>query len=408
MAETRWYRLAMFALLYFVQGSALAYISTFMKPHLNSYNIDADSIGLLGSLLLVPFILKIFIGLLSDRVSLFGLGYRKPYIVIGLLLAMMAFASAAFVSPGENFTLFAALLILGSFSITLFDSATDGFAIDTVPAEDHDRVQSIMTGSRAFGLVVLSAVFGALAAQGGYPLVFMVVAASVVIPLLWIFPVKEPVQRPEHQTFQWSAFKAFGHKRFLLFAAYAILGTITVLGVNGLITYHLAKTFNAPETMIGNYGTLRGVGAVTGSLVALFFMERLGRRASLFGGLVLISIFAVLIGLAPTTGLILALAFFWGILWGFMDTVGVALAMDLSDPRIAASMFAFMMALFNIGNALSEIATGLTDNIGFTNVFFVLAGVNLLVIPIVYMLFRAAPEIAKRPVIAKSAPISAD
>src|SRR5688500_1955514 len=141
MAQTRWYRLTMFALLYFVQGSALAYISTFMKPHLNSFDIDADSIALLSSLLLVPFILKIFIGVLSDRVSLFGLGYRKPYIVIGLLLAMVAFAAAGTVSPGDNFTLFAILLILGSFSITLFDSATDGFAIDTVPAQDHDTVQ---------------------------------------------------------------------------------------------------------------------------------------------------------------------------------------------------------------------------------------------------------------------------
>src|SRR5436853_7707497 len=86
--RSRWYRLVMFGLLYFVQGAALAYISTFMKPHLNSFNIDADQIALLGSLLLVPFILKIFIGLISDRVNLFGFGHRKPYIVLGLLLAM--------------------------------------------------------------------------------------------------------------------------------------------------------------------------------------------------------------------------------------------------------------------------------------------------------------------------------
>jgi hypothetical protein len=52
--RSRWFRLSMFGLLYFVQGSALAYFRNFQKPYLDRFNIDADLIGLLTSILLVP------------------------------------------------------------------------------------------------------------------------------------------------------------------------------------------------------------------------------------------------------------------------------------------------------------------------------------------------------------------
>src|SRR5439155_9760117 len=99
--------------------------------------------------------------------------------------------------------------------------------------------------------------------------------------------------------------------RFLLFALSAILGTLTLYGVNGLITYHMAKTFHSPETVIGTYGTIRGIGAVVGSLLAFFLLDRIGRRAATYGGLCFVSIFAVAIGLAPNPNVIMALGLFW-------------------------------------------------------------------------------------------------
>lgn len=90
ISHSRSFRLSMFGLLYFVQGSALAYFRNFQKPYLHSLNVAPDVIGLLASILLLPFILKIFIGMLSDKVSLFRLGHRQPYIILGLLLAALA------------------------------------------------------------------------------------------------------------------------------------------------------------------------------------------------------------------------------------------------------------------------------------------------------------------------------
>lgn len=55
-----------------------------------------------------------------------------------------------------------------------------------------------------------------------------------------------------------------------------------------------------------------------------------------------------------------------------------------------------MMAVSNVGTAVGEgVATGLTDDIGFSTVFWLLAGLNILVVPILWALFRSAPEIAE-------------
>jgi PAT family beta-lactamase induction signal transducer AmpG len=397
MSRPRGFRLSMFGLLYFVQGAALAYFRNFQKPYLNGFNIDADVIGLLTSILLLPFILKIFIGMLSDRVNLLGLGHRKPYMMLGLLLAVLAFGGASFVLPDTRFTLFAVLIVTGSFSVALFDSTTDGLAIDITPRNEQGQVQGTMVGGRAVGFIVLSLVFGTLVQSQGYRVVFLIIAGAMLIPLLWVVRVREPAQRVQEQSFQWSAFAAAIKPRFLIFAAYAVVYSIVSFGVDGLVTFHMSRSFQAPESLIGNYGAMRGIGAAIGALGAGLLIDRIGRRWSAYGAILAISIGAALIGAASGINMLLGIGTLWGIAWGFQETVFVALAMDLADTRIAACMFAIMMALSNLGTAIGEgVATGLTDNIGFAAVFWLLAGMNVVVLPILWGLFKIAPEIATR------------
>ncbi|MEJ2746460.1 MAG: MFS transporter [Anaerolineae bacterium] len=398
MAKSRSFRLTMFGLLYFVQGAALAYFRNFQKPYLSGLGIDADVIGLLTSILLLPFILKIFIGMLSDRVNLLGMGHRKPYIIWGVLLAAVAFGSAGFVLPDRNFTLFAVFIVLGSFSVALFDSTTDGLAIDTTPEQEQGTVQGTMVGGRAAGFIILSLLFGALVQGQGFRIVFVIIAVSMLLPLIWVMRVKEPPVRDESQQFHWAAFRSMTRAPFLIFGAYAIFYSIASFGVDGLVTLFMSSQFGAAESAIGEYGALRGVGAVIGAVAGGMLVDRLGRRQSAFGALLLISVGATLIGLADSINAILAMGVFWGVVWGFQETIFVALAMALADTRIAASMFALLMALSNVGTAVGEgLATGLTDNISFAAIFFLLAGLNIINVPILWGLFRIAPNVSQIP-----------
>jgi PAT family beta-lactamase induction signal transducer AmpG len=388
------FRLTMFGLLYFVQGSALAYFRNFQKPYLDNLNIDADVIGLLTSILLFPFILKIFIGMLSDRVNLFRLGHRKPYMILGLILACLAFGSASYVLPDKSFSLFAVLIVCGSFSVALFDSTSDGLAIDITPMDQQGRVQGTMVSGRAIGFILLSLVFGSMAQSEGYRVVFLTIALIMLIPLIWVVRAREPEMLEEEHRFQWAAFKYLKSSRFLLFGAFAIFYSIVSFGVDGLVTYFMSDVFDASETMIGQYGALRGVGAVIGAVVSGILLDRISRKKSAYMAVIMISIGAVLIGIAPGIGTLLILGVVWGFAWGFQETVFVSLAMELSEARIAASTFAIMMALSNLGTAVGEgLATSLTDNIGFSPVFWALAAFNITSLLAIWLLFKKAPDL---------------
>jgi MFS transporter, PAT family, beta-lactamase induction signal transducer AmpG len=392
--QSRRFRYTMFAMLYFVQGSALAYLRNFLKPFLDDMGIDPDTIGIFAGLLLLPFILKIFIGMLSDRVNLFGKGHRKPYIIIGLLGGSLAFVLATIILPLDNFLLFAILILFGATFVALFDSTADGLAIDTTPANEQGTVQGVMVGGRAAGFIILSLVFGAMVQRSGHGAVFLVIAASMLLPILWVTRIKEPARRDQSQQFDKQAFRALLKPRFLYFSAFAIIYATATYGVDGIVTLFMSKSFDASDTIIGQYGAIRGVGAIIGAILGGVMLDQIGRFTGSYAALLLVSLAGLALALSTSIGMVMIVGLFWGIAWAFIETIFVALAMALADTRIAASMFALMMAISNIGVALGEgFATSLTDNIGFTAVFAILAAINLINFPVLRYLFKIAPEI---------------
>ncbi|NDJ36428.1 MAG: folate/biopterin family MFS transporter, partial [Chloroflexi bacterium] len=297
------FRYAMFAALYFVQGVGLAYFRTFQKPYLARFGIDADEIGLLTALLLLPFILKIFIGMLSDRVNLFGMGHRKPYMVGGLLLAALGFGAGALVQPDTALTLYVIAMFCGSFAVTLFDSTTDGYAVDTTPRAEQGRVQGIMVGGRAVGFVLLSFGFGQLiGAFGSYRVVFIVMALVMLLPLVWVLRVEEPAARDESQQFDWAAFRELGRPRFMVFAVYAVIYSAVSFGIDGLPALFMDQVFGASPQMLGSFGVMRGLGAIAGALAGGLLLDRGGRRLSTFAAIGLIGIVGALFAAAPGAG----------------------------------------------------------------------------------------------------------
>lgn len=65
----RSFRYTVFALLYFSQGSIMAYFTALNALYLRSFGIGMGKVGLIGTIALIPFVLKIFLGMLSDKVK---------------------------------------------------------------------------------------------------------------------------------------------------------------------------------------------------------------------------------------------------------------------------------------------------------------------------------------------------
>ncbi|MHB8808265.1 MAG: MFS transporter, partial [Anaerolineaceae bacterium] len=137
-------RFALFATLYMAQGAVMGYFTSLNALYLQSYGLGLDKIGLIGSIAMIPFVLKIFFGLLSDKVSFFHLGHRKPYILIGLSVQILGLLAVTFINPAKNFSLFAFNAFFLMAGMALYDTCTDGLALDTTAPEDEGKIQGIM------------------------------------------------------------------------------------------------------------------------------------------------------------------------------------------------------------------------------------------------------------------------
>jgi PAT family beta-lactamase induction signal transducer AmpG len=61
-------RYSLFGLLYFTQGTVLGYFAALNALYLLSNGLDMADVGVFSSIALIPFVIKILFGILSDRV----------------------------------------------------------------------------------------------------------------------------------------------------------------------------------------------------------------------------------------------------------------------------------------------------------------------------------------------------
>ena len=123
--------------------------------------------------------------------------------------------------------------------------------------------------------------------------------------------------------------------------------------------------------------------------------DRLGRRASVVLALAVtsVSLLALVVSSSAAVAIIAVLLF--GVAFGYYETVYMAAGMDFADPRIAATMFAIIMAVGNIGIGAGQPLAGvLVDSVGFHWLFIILCLVNLATLPLVPIIFKGRDKTA--------------
>jgi len=254
-----------------------------------------------------------------------------------------------------------------------------------------------MVGGRALGAVVIAAVIGWLSHRGLWPVVFVGIGGLGLsaIPLALI--AREPRVRPPEQAFAAAAFRSLLDGAFVLFLVLGLVYPLTLWSANGMTGVFLNEALGVALERVGLYTSMFGVGTVTGGLIGGPLTGRIGRRASLIVALLLTSATVLGLALLPSAGVGWIVVFFFGVAFGYYETVYMTMGMDFSDPRIAAFMFAFIMAVGNIGIGLGQPLSGvLVDAFGFRWMFGVLAALNLLTLPLVFVIFRLQKDAAAR------------
>lgn len=387
MHPSKTLRYSMFGLLYFVQGTIMAYFIALNPIYLRSFQLSMSDVGVIGLIAMIPFVIKIFFGMLSDRFNFFRLGHRKPYIIIGLLVQTICLLIVPTVQPDTQFWLFALLAFILMAGMALYDTCTDGLALDTTPVQEEGTIQSFMVGGRALGVVIISIILGLLVQQISWQVMFWAMAGMTLIPIPLVLMAKE-ADRPAGRKFEWKAFKAFGNRSIIALGILGALYSLITNGANEVVSPFLNEEFGVSEFGIGLYVSVWGIGVILGGLLGGRLVDRVGQRRAvqLALGLALLAILAL--AAINNPAIAWALMALFGLAFGFYETVYFAISMNVSDPRIAASMFSILMAVANIGTGIGLAVTGLlVDNLGFQATFAVIAALNILALPLLPVIF---------------------
>jgi PAT family beta-lactamase induction signal transducer AmpG len=347
---------ALFASLYAVQGVVAAYFFTFNLIYLRACGVPDARAADVQSVALLPFILKFLAGPFSDRYSLLGLGHRKPYIVLGLVVQSLGLIGLALVDPGRQTGAFTLLAVLSVAGMALYDTCCDGMVIDITPPEDRDRIQGMLVASRALAAMACSYGFGLWIEWAGegrgahrYAGLLWACAALGLFPMSQAVLLGEPRRADDAERFHWSALRVLVRPRSLGLLAYGAAYATIANGVEiHLSPYYQALRFGGGA--IGAFSALRYVGRALGGVLLPLAARRLGHRGVLVLGVVALSATtagqaAVGVG-SPVHAGLGALAF--GAANGWADALFYVLAMEASDPRMAASTYALFMAVTNV------------------------------------------------------------
>lgn len=381
------FRYLIFGLLYFIQGAILSYFTGFNGIYLLSFGVDMKGVGLIGLIGMMPFVLKIFLGILSDRVNLFNWGHRKPYILIGVAIQAVALIFVPMINPGTNFGLYAILGFLLMTGMALYDTTTDGLALDTTPEDEEGTIQGLMVGGRALGVTLISVFFGFFANYVSWHAAFWSLAAISGAALVLAFFIKE-VRIKEHPKFEWAAFKCLGRKDVLSLAVLGALYSFIINSVAEVMNPYFENRFAITAFLAGLYSAVWGAGIIFGGLLGGRGTDKLGHRKSVFYAMIISFIAILLFLVIPNPWVAFAVALAFGFAFGFYETVYFATSMDRTDPRIAASMFSILMAIANIGTGIGLAVTGvIVDTVGYPWTFVILAAFNLLALPLIPVVF---------------------
>ena len=381
-------RYTMFGLLYFVQGAILSFFTALNAIYLLSFNVSMAQIGIMGAIAMIPFVLKIFMGMLSDRVNLFGLGHRKPYIIIGLVIQAVCLVIVPSINPGTDFWLYAFVAFILMTGMALYDTTTDGLAVETTPQSEEGTIQGFMVGGRALGVVVVSAVIGILVEATSWQVTFWFLAIVSLIPLAFILQMRE-AKRQADRVFEWRAFGAFKSLPVIALGILGALYSLIINAANQIVNPYLQGLFDFGPQTLGFYTMLWGIGVVFGSLFGGKLVDKIGRKRSVLAAMVISVISILLFVVIADPGVAIAIVVIFGIAFGYYETVYFAISMEKTDPRIAASMFSILMAIANIGTGIGLALSGiLVDGIGYKLTFVVIAVLNLIALPLIPLVFK--------------------
>jgi len=385
--EFKKYYMVIFSLNYLFQGVDQSLFAVIIPIYLIQFIgvLDASALAFLGSIITLPWVFKIFFGIIGDKVGTKKLGRRRPWIV-----GMIIFAGVMWLILGipglftkDNaipiFTVMGILIFTG---VAFGDTITDGLILDICPKDKLGRTSGLNWGLRSVGaigggpLLALLVVFAGFSVQ----LIFVLVGILTIIVALSTFLINEPREYPEVKL-SLHLKKMFNNKRdwktyiFSMFAA--ILDSVVILFVSLFLLIQLgliesigtSLSLNTTDPNIYLYqGYLTMIisgGVVVGAIVGGQISDKISRKLSVYIAYI-ISTVSLLLMVIPIYWIILLIfSFIVGIAIGSRHSSysGIVTQISKFHPEMDSTYYSLCNAFANLGSTIGLSLTGMVLSI---------------------------------------------
>lgn len=374
LSENKFLRYFNFIALYFAQGVPEGMLFFGIPAWMAMKSKTPGEIAGFAVVCGLPWSFKFLIAPLMDRYTYKPMGRKRPWVLIGQLGLIASFIAMAFVpDPLNNIQLFMAAGFVVSFFGAFQDAATDGMAVDIIPANQQARANGLMWGSKVIGISLSLALGSRLLNHFNfsYAILFLslMIAVIMLVPLFLrerqnekILPWTIGKASPETHIMQltnWSSifkslYSVFSLRNSLLLAAILFIAQGSYNYIETLLPIFTVSKLGWSNLVYSNYfATSSFIGGIGGMLIGGYLIEKFGKNR-------MMNIYFILMVL--TTAALAFLNMYWvnkAFIYGFMiiyksintfAQIGIfAIAMQCCWKKVSASQFTLYMTIANLG-----------------------------------------------------------
>lgn len=370
-----------FSLLYLIQGITQSMFMVIIPIYLLQIlgSVGASTIAFLGSIIMIPFIIKIVFGALSDKYGIKKLGRRKPWILIALIfsgLVVMFLPTLVDANPSAVVEIIILVGFCSMFGLAMSDTVIDGFILDITPKNQLGRVQGATWGFRSVGIVLGGPAILLLMYFMPLNLIFITLGILTIVFALFILFVKD-VEEPREvnyfsnlkliigkgenwKLFSFSFFTAIIDGVIFSVMSLYILIRVGIIAAEGATIEMLDAEINLyePQAFISS---IAGVGILIGAFLGGYIADLKSRKFAYYMSLVLITGSLLLLLIPVPVVLLLIFIIIVGVAsgWSHASFGSIASGYSREYNEVRSSYFALSASFVNFGTMLGLVLTGI-------------------------------------------------
>lgn len=374
LSDSSFLRYFNFIALYFAQGVPEGMLTFGIPAWMAMNGKSAGEIASFAVVTVLPWSLKFIVAPLMDRYTYLPMGRKRPWILLGQLGLVVSCIYMAYIPDPLNHI---RQLMIAGFIVSFFgafqDVATDGMAVDIIPAEQQAKANGLMWGSKIIGISLSLAAGSWLLNSYNFTTAMLmlafVIACIMLVPLFlrerpgekivpWTSgeasPITKKLQVESWRNIFQSLYRVFRLRNSLIIALILFICQGGYKYVSTLLPIFTVNELGWTNVEYSNYYAIaKLIGGIVGMLMGGLLIDKFGKKRmmnSYFLGSVFFIIALVLLkNYWDNKNFIFAFMVAQNILFTFASIGIFAIAMQCCWKKVSASQFTLFMTIANLG-----------------------------------------------------------